>query len=113
LDLKVARKSDEKTNLKLIKDFDETLKHVKQTLANWNWFATKYGEGTLITARVIVPEEIEGAVVLAATAGSNVVYQLFDQKADVIPVPTLRQRDPARLHRPCRGQGNHDREGEG
>src|SRR5262249_1195708 len=39
LDLKLARKSDQKTNLKLIKEYDETLKHIQQTLANWNWFA--------------------------------------------------------------------------
>jgi hypothetical protein len=50
-------------------------------------------------ARLIVPEEVTGAVVLDATASSSLIYQLFDHRADVIPAPAnARRYDNVTLH---------------
>jgi hypothetical protein len=65
---------------------DTILRDVQATLDNWNWYARKLQDHTLNTARLIVPDSIKGAVVLDATASSDVVYQLFE-KAEVIPLP--------------------------
>jgi hypothetical protein len=65
---------------------DTILKDVQATLDSWLWYARKLQDHTLNTARLIVPDSIKGAVVLDATASSDVVYQLF-AKAEVVPLP--------------------------
>jgi hypothetical protein len=88
LDFKLLRENDPKKNLRLIKQYDTILRDIQATLENWNWYARKLSEHTINTARLIVPEDISGAVVLDATASSNLIYRLFGEQADVVPVPS-------------------------
>jgi hypothetical protein len=71
---------------KMVEHYDTILKDAQAVLSNWNWYAKKLSEHTINTARLIVPDNIEGAVILDATASANLIYQLFD-KAEVLPVP--------------------------
>jgi hypothetical protein len=76
---------------RMVASFDTILRDVQTTLDNWNWYAKKLSDHTINTARLIVPDSIKGAVVLDATASSDVVYQLFE-KAEVMPLPAAKAR---------------------
>lgn len=86
-DQQLLAKADRDENKGIIKRYDRILKDVEMTIANWNYYARKGREHTINTADLIVPEDITGAVVLDATASSNLIYQLFDSKAEMIPLP--------------------------
>lgn len=83
--------SDPDQKRRAVASLDTILRDVQATLENWYWYAKKLSDHTLNTARLIVPDSIKGAVVLDATASSDVVYQLFD-KAEVIPLPAEKAR---------------------
>ncbi len=91
LDRQLLQREDAEQNRRLIARYDTILREVQATLENWNWYAKKLSQHTINTARLIVPDDIEGAVILDATASSNLVYQLFD-KVDVVPVPANARR---------------------
>lgn len=98
LDRRLLMRSDPKENQRLVSKWDEVLRSVQATVSNWNWYAKKLADHTLNTARLIVPENINGAVILDATASSNLIYELFD-KATVLPVPAkARDYRNVRLH---------------
>jgi hypothetical protein len=88
LDQRLLRQEDLQQNRKLISHYDTILRDIQATLENWNWYAKKLADHTINTARLIVPDDIVGAVILDATASSNLIYRLFDSKVDVIPVPS-------------------------
>lgn len=87
LDHKILRKEDALEHQRLLQIHDQTIKNVHATLDNWIFYAKKMKDHTLNTARLIVPDGVAGAVVLDATATSNLIYQLFEDKADVLPAP--------------------------
>jgi hypothetical protein len=87
-DQRLLQRSDAEQNRKLIKHYDTIVRDIQATLGNWNWYAKKMAEHTINTARLIVPEDIAGAVILDATASANLIYRLFDYKVDIIPVPS-------------------------
>ena len=88
LDRNLLGKEDSKENARLRTLYSGILRDIQATLENWNWYAKKMGDHTLNTARLIVPEDISGAVILDATASSNLIYKLFDSRVDVVPVPS-------------------------
>jgi hypothetical protein len=99
LDLRLLRENDLGRNRRLIQQYDTILRDINSTMANWSWYARKLKDHTVNTARLIVPEDISGAVILDATASANLVYQLFGDKVDVIPVPsTARTYANVNLH---------------
>lgn len=99
LDLKLTHRDDLKDNRKLTGKFDTILRDIQATLENWNWYAKKLSTHTMNTARLIVPDDITGAVILDATASSNLIYQLFDARVDVVPVPAnARSYSNVQLH---------------
>ncbi len=99
LDHKLLRRTDLGENKRLAQRYDEIIKNVHLTLSNWNFYAKKMAQHTMNTARLIVPEDVTGAIVLDATASSNLIYQLFEEKADVLPAPAnARRYDNVTLH---------------
>jgi hypothetical protein len=88
LDWKLLRRTDLDGNKRLIKHYDTILRDINTTLANWSWYAKKLNDHTINTARLIVPEDISGAVILDATASANLIYRLFGDRVDVVPVPS-------------------------
>ena len=91
-------KEDEQERIR--EDFNDILKAIEITLENWRWYSKTITQHTLNSARLIVPDDGQtGAVVLDATAGRNLVYKLFKDRADVIPSPAVARRyDNATLH---------------
>ena len=67
LDHALLRKNDPAENKKQIEHWDTILRDIQSTLSNWNWYASKLTQHTINTARLIVPDDIAGAVVMDAT----------------------------------------------
>src|SRR6266404_4116634 len=88
LDQRLLHRRDDEQNRKLRKHYDTILRDIQATLENWSWYAKKLGDHTMNTARLIVPDDINGAVILDATASSNLIYKLFDSRVDIVPVPS-------------------------
>ena len=70
-------KNDLEENKRIGNIHDETLKHLQALAKGWLYYAKIDTKHVLNTARLLVPEDVKGAVILDATASSNVVYQLF------------------------------------
>jgi len=99
VDRLVLKRNDLNLNKRVVQHYDTVLRDAQTALSNWNWYAKKLQEHTINTARLIIPDEITGAVILDATANSDVVYQVFDHKVDVIQVPQhARSYANVRLH---------------
>jgi len=99
LDRELTLRNDPQANTRLADHYDTILRDVQAVLSNWNWYAKKLAQHTINTARLIIPEGISGATILDATASSNLIYQLFDAKVDVIPVPAkARSYENVTLH---------------
>jgi len=70
-------KNDNLEQQRLRELHDSRIKDLNNIVKSWVYYAhTKY-QPTLNTARLLVPDNIQGAVVLDATASSNVLYELF------------------------------------
>ena len=81
-------KSDLAENSRLLKIHDHRLKQLDVIFRSWSYYAKSGVDGhTLNTARLLVPEDSKGAVVLDATAIHDVIYELFD-KVELIHPPT-------------------------
>lgn len=79
-------KKDPKTLEAVRKQHDVRLRGLNALFRSWQYYSKVESKDALNTARLLVPEDVKGAVVMDATAMSNVVYQVFD-KAKVIKPP--------------------------
>lgn len=78
---------------------DELMRDANAVLRNpWLWQTTYQGKPTLNTARLLVPEDVKGAVVLDATAGENVFYDVFPLAKRLPRIPGTRRYDNVTLH---------------
>jgi hypothetical protein len=78
----------------------ETLRAVERVFRQWSYvMKLPTGEQTLHTARLILPRETKGAVILDATAKANMLYRLFGDRVEVrsLPFHTRSYRN-VRLH---------------
>ena len=66
---------------------DGTLEAAEATLRQWNYYSKKGDTHTLNTSLLVVPDEVQGAVVLDATASDNVIYKLFAGRYIRMPKP--------------------------
>ena len=71
---------------------DLRIRDLVNIIKSWVYYAHVNRQPTLNTARLLVPDHIQGAVVLDATASRNVLYELFP---------------PARVRRPPKGSRNY------
>ena len=96
-DHRLLHKDDQQENARLIARMDRVLKNTQAVMERWNYYAMKLGSHTMNSARLIVPDEITGAVILDATASSNVVYEVFE-RAEIISTPRCRDYGNVTLH---------------
>ena len=93
------RKSDEALSRAQLGIHDDRLRALDMILRSWVYYAKVADQGhTLNTARLLVPEEVKGAVVLDATAGPNLVYELFDHAKVLEPPVGVRSYRNVTLH---------------
>jgi predicted Rdx family selenoprotein len=91
-------KNDLKENERLCKYHDERLKSLHSIFRSWVYYAKIDGRHTLNTARLLIPEGVKGAVVLDATASSNVLYEVFDDAEVIASPPGSRSYRNVTLH---------------
>ncbi|WP_319410290.1 DEAD/DEAH box helicase family protein [uncultured Cohaesibacter sp.] len=82
LDKAMLARDDKKQNRELIRMYSEILKSVQAIMASWRIYGTKGDQYWLSTAKLILPDEGCGAVILDATANENVLYSLLPDRVD-------------------------------
>jgi hypothetical protein len=80
-DLVSLQKTDPKEKDRLSRIHDQRLKSLHCIFRSWMYYARLEGKHTLNTARLLVPDNTRGPVVLDATASSNPLYEVFDRAA--------------------------------
>ncbi len=63
------------------------LKSLQYVLRSWCYYSAQNNGHMLHTARLLIPEDVKGAVVLDATASSNIIYELH-KDSQTINVPS-------------------------
>ncbi|GAA0007258.1 DEAD/DEAH box helicase family protein [Bradyrhizobium diazoefficiens] len=80
-------KDDEKERLRLAIRYDKVLGAAEALLDQYALIAVSGNQHSLNSAALAVPLELPGPVVLDATAGVDLMYQLMEDRADIIPTP--------------------------
>lgn len=83
---------------RLSRRVDQTLEASHATLEQWRYYSKKGKRHTLNTSALVVPDGVQGAVVLDATASQNLLYLLFSEKAEIKPVVEARSYRQVTLH---------------
>lgn len=81
-----------------LNDLDYRFRALHHLFRDFIYYARIEGKDTLSTARLLVPEDVKGAVVLDATASSNLIYELFDHAFVISPPQGSRRYDNVTLH---------------
>jgi hypothetical protein len=78
---------------------DELIRDANAVLRNpWLWQTKHDGNLTLNTAKLLLPDDVKGAVVLDATADVNVFYDVFPLSKRLPRIPGTRRYDNVTLH---------------
>lgn len=91
-------KDDLRENERLRKRYDEVIRSLHTVFRSWLYYSKINAKHTLNTARLLVPEEVKGAVVLDATASVNLIYQLFSNAFLLTPPQGARNYQNVTLH---------------
>lgn len=83
---------------RLRKMHDARIKALHNIFRSWVYYARVETAHTLNTACLLIPDDTKGAVVLDATASSNVLYELFDDAQVLIPPEGSRNYQNVTLH---------------
>ncbi|WP_247343774.1 hypothetical protein [Bradyrhizobium sp. 61] len=84
---KLIGKDDEKERQRLANRFDKTLASAEALLDQYAFMTLRGAEHSLNSSALTVPLELPGPVVLDATAGVDLMYDLMEDRADIIPTP--------------------------
>lgn len=91
-------KSDTLERQRLMMRHDERIKNLNNIFKSWRYYASNESKPTFNTARLLVPDDVKGAVVLDATASSDLIYKLFEQAVPIKPPPHSRNYQNVTLH---------------
>lgn len=80
-------RDDEKERQRLAMRYDKVLSAAEALLDQYAFMALTGNQHSLNSAALAVPLELPGPVVLDATAGVDLMYQLMEDRADIIPTP--------------------------
>lgn len=95
--------------LRIARRVDAVLQDAQSIMDSWAYFAQKGAERSINSALLAIPLEAPGPVVLDATARANFFWDLFGERAIIIPVPTrVRDYSAVTLHvARAEGLGKH------
>lgn len=71
----------------------DVLKNVESLLTTWMYYSKVQNRNTLNSSRLVVPKDFKGAVILDATASSDLIYKLFSDVQQVKPPKGARRYD--------------------
>jgi len=93
------RQGNRSTTEDIRRELDELIRDADAVWRNdWVWQTKQQGVITLSTAKLLVPEDVKGAVVLDATARHNVFYDVFDKTKRLPVMSGTRRYDNVNLH---------------
>lgn len=79
--------TDDMLHRRMAESVDETLKDAQGVLRRWAYYAKRGKEHSFNSSEFLIPLDVPGPVVLDATAGQNFLYDLFEDRAAIIPTP--------------------------
>jgi len=82
------RKEDVSQRNDIFTCIDKTLRDTQAVLEKWSYYARKGNEHSFNVASLLIPHELPGPVVMDATATQNFLWELFEDKAIIYPVPS-------------------------
>ncbi|QWV96097.1 hypothetical protein KP005_11970 [Geomonas nitrogeniifigens] len=91
-------KNDAEENRRLRQKCYDAVSAVDAIFKTFIFYSRNNTKPTFNTARLLVPPELKGGVILDATASCNVVYDLFDGATVIQPPPGTRNYKNVRLH---------------
>jgi hypothetical protein len=91
-DRMVLNKDSAQDRQRIAKLTDDVLRDAETIVDQFAYYAQKGNEHSINSAALLVPQGIPGPVVLDATARANFLWDLFEDRAAIIPVPN-RVRD--------------------
>jgi len=91
-------KTDNLEQQRLRELHDSRIRDLNNIIKSWIYYAHTEYQPTLNTARLLVPDNVQGAVVLDATASSNILYDLFKPAEVISPPPGSRNYQNVTLH---------------
>lgn len=99
LDRNIVRENNRYSNKRLHKSISDTFNAIEVMVEQWSYFSLSGVRGTVNSAQCLLPKDHNGAVIMDATASTNLLYQLFDSRVSVIPTPDgARRYDNVTLH---------------
>jgi hypothetical protein len=91
-------KSDALERQRLSRIHDERIKNLNNIFKSWQYYVSSESKPTLNTARLLIPDDVKGAVVLDATANCDLIYKLFNQAVPINPPLHSRNYQNVTLH---------------
>jgi uncharacterized protein with HEPN domain len=73
---------------RIAQQVDETLRHIEGILSRFGYYARKGNYHTLNSSQFLLPADLPGPVVLDATAGTNVLWELLGERVFIQPIPS-------------------------
>lgn len=70
----------------------DILTAIETSVMNYYWYSLENQKDTLHTSRLVLPECVRGAVVLDATADQQLVWRLWEERAEMVAMPTSPRR---------------------
>lgn len=83
-------KKDAQENMRMKQKCLDIVSAVDSLLRTYIFYSKNNSKPTFNTARLLVPPEAKGAVIMDATATCNVIYELFDRAQKIEPPPDTR-----------------------
>jgi hypothetical protein len=80
--------ADDNRRTRIASRVNEVLEDVQAVMERWAYYARKGLEHSINSAKFVIPWGIPGPVVLDATASQNFLWELFEDTASIVPIPT-------------------------
>jgi len=77
---------------------DKTLQHCEAMMKRWCYYHQKGLDATLNSSQLLIPPDFPGPVVLDATASQHLLWVLLQDRAELVPVPSVRNYSNVNLH---------------
>lgn len=98
-DLMIDSEENNDRRLKIAKQVKEVFQEAQVLMDQWAYYIQQGSEHSINSSALLVPTWLPGPVVLDATASSNLLWELLEDNANIIPTPpNVRDYSNVKLH---------------